>query len=448
MIRAVPIALLLALLSTPVDAADLASLRAAAAAYPQDYGAQQTLARAAEEAGERDLALIAWQAAFDASHGNLESSLGRALALLNLGRIPEGRAAARAAARAFPESAAAQKTLAGAHRHAATNLPGSWGLVAADRAYVRAFSLSPDDDTRCGRAWNRLALDAPLVARQDFAALLLKNPGDACAVDGTAATRPMFRFGGGFSLNGSLYQDHPSNLGGFNALIFGRISFADLVFAEVAGRFLGIAQSTDTGTQDYRQDEIWGRVGVAHGGFGAQVLAGALGATTSTSTIPAVGGQAWASFGATLRLEGTWAQYDDGEALRAGLGLRVPVLSMLSLDGGVDLSGLIDDSGDPTPQVSAHLSAILRLGPMTLQPGFRAGNEIRPLRIDEPSLWNTTSTLEASAFLKGSAALNPNLDLSFGYEVLRFQPADGSDVRHTHVLSIGIAGHGSGGLRK
>ena len=434
--------------ATPLHAADLDALRAAALAYPQDYATQIALARAADAAGEVDTALLAWDAAFAVSGGNLESSLGRALALLAAGRIPQARAAARAATVVFPKSPEALRTYGWTLGQVGEWMPGTYGLVAAERAYARALSLMPQDDSRCGLAWTRYALGAPLLAREDFVALLGSGSGNPCAVEGTTATRPMIRFGGGFTLTGSLYQDHDTNLGGFNALIVGHVSFADLVFGALYGRFLGIAYDSGSGTQDYTQQEIWGRVGVSHLGFGAQVLGGAVGTSSSGGTIPVLAWQGWATFGPTLRLEGSWSSHDDGEALKVGAGLRVPIASFLALDGGIDLTGMASDTGQTAPYVSGTLSASLRIGRLRLQPGFRAGEELRPVRMDEPSIWNTTDLIEASAFLKGSVNMNPHLDLTFGYEVLRLQPSDGSDVRHTHLLSIGLSAGGSGGLRK
>ncbi len=442
-------AALVLLCAAPAAAQDLEGLRAAAEAWPQDYATQLALARAADAAEDTDLALQAWQAAFTVSGGNLDSSLGLSMALLADGQVPQARAAAKAAVAAFPESTLALRTHAWTLRHAAPNMPGTYGFVAAERAYVAAYDLEPtEDDTLCGAAWTRFSLGAPVLAREDFVTLLLKDSGDPCAVAGTAATRPMIRAGGGFNLTGTLYQDHDTNLGGFNALIFGNVTFADLVYASIYGRFMGIAYDSGSGTQDYRQDEIWGRVGISHLGFGGQLLAGAVGTTSSTSAIPVFAWQGWATFGPTLRAEGTWASYDDGNAMRGGLGLRVPVTSFLDLDGGVDISGLITTTGQTGPYVSAHLSALVRVGPLTIQPGFRAGNELRPVRIDEPSVWNTTDLIQASAFLDGTVNINPNLDLTFGYEVLRLKPTDGSDVRHTHVISLGLAASGTGGLRK
>ena len=427
---------------------ELLALQAAARAYPQDYVTQVALARAADASAWTELAVGAWDAAFTVSGGNLESSLGRALALLADGRIADARAAAAAATLAFPQSTEALGTWAWTLRQQAALLPGTYGLVAAERAYVRALRLRPQAETRCGLAWTRTALGAPVLAREDFVALLGEDSGAPCAVEGTAATKPMIRFGGGFNLTGSFYQDHDTNLGGFNALLSGNISLFDLAFASIHGRLLGIAYDAGSGTQDYEQQELWGRVGVSHGGHGGQVLVGAVDTSSSSTTVPVVAAQGWTTFGPTLRLEGAWSGYDDGDALKAGAALRVPITSFLSLDGGGDLTGLVTDTGSSDPSLSGHLSAIVRAGPLTLQPGFRAGQEQRPVRMDEPSIWNTTDQLEASAFLRGAVALNPHLDLSFGYEVLRLQPDDGSDVRHTHLLSLGLSASGSGGLRK
>lgn len=437
--------LLLGLFGT-AQAADLSALRAAAEQFPQDYATQVALARAADALDQPELALQAWDAAFGVSGGNHESSLGRTMALLRAGEVEAARAQARATLQRFPESAAAWKVHAWSQRQFAPWMPRTYGLLTARSAYARAWSLAPEADTRCGFAYTRLSLGAPVAARQDFAAMLLADPGDPCAVDGAGSTRPRIGFGGGFVLSGSIYQQHATNLGGFNAQIFGDVTFSDLVFVEIAARFAGVAYDSGAGTADYRQDEIWGRVGVSHEGFGGQLVAAAVGSSSAVNPIPVLAGQGWATFGPTVRLEGSWARYADGDVGKVGFGLRVPVTSFLSLDGGLDVSG--SSTAAAGPHFSGFGSALLDFGPVGLELGFRAGTEVRPVRLDELSVWNLADPLAASAFVDAGVTLNPNLDLFFGYEILRLRPLDGSDASHTHVLSVGLRGHGSGGLPK
>ena len=244
--------------------------------------------------------------------------------------------------------------------------------------------------------------------------------------------------GGSAAGSATLYQDHPSNVAGGAVELGGWVDIAELAFFGVSGRYLGIGYE-DTSIQPYEQGELWLRAGLRHRGFGGQLLVGVIDRSTADTPAPVIAGQVWATFGPTVRLEGSWSEWTDGEASMFGAGIRVPVLSFLSFDAALNLSSF-SDSDDVHPSGSG--AVIFDWDPVRLKLGARGGTEVRPVRFDEASVWNTTEYLGASAFLDGTIHLNDNFGLTFGYEVARLEPTDGSDARHTHVLTFGVTAEG------
>ena len=414
------------LLPSLAQADPLDSLQRAFETYPDDYATAMSLAQAAYTEGDFALALTAWDAAKSTSNGNLESRLGRVMTLLALGRVAEARQeSAAATASGHPD---AWLTHAWALRQPNGFEAPVYPLLSAEAAYSRALDAP---NAACGRAFTRVELGDTLGTRRTFARLLEDNPSDPCAL---ASSAPSVRFGGGLTGSATLYQDHPTNVAGGAVEGNSWVDVADLLFVGVSGRFLGIGYE-DTTIEPYEQGEFWLRLGARHRGVGGQLLVAAVGRSTADTAAPVVAGQVWATFGPTVRLEGSWSEWTDFEAAMFGLGVRVPVLSFLSFDAALNLSSR-STSDDVHPSGSG--SVIFDWDPIRLQIGARGGTEVRPVRFDEASVWNTTENLAASAFLDGTVQLNPHLGLTFGYEVARLEPTDGSDARHTHVLTFGV----------
>ena len=444
---------------------ELATAAAESDTFVQDYAAAVRYAQAAVAAERPELALLAWDRAMELSGGNLEVFLGRSLTLLDLGRIQPARLDAAAATEVAPDQGIAWTRRAWAQRHTPKFASGAWGNLGAESSYRRALVLDPSDTTAgCGLAWTRLALGDRLGAERAFRIRFEQDPSDGCAADGAMASAPRIAGGGSVVLAGMVRDGHPLYAGGLSLLVQGGLEVADLAFFQVTGRFLWLFPNEGVsvgppgappgspgtgGTTPYDQQELWLRAGAHHRGAGGQVLVGVLDASSTDDSFATVGGQGWVTFGATLRGEGAWAGYSDGETAMGGVGLRVPVTSFLALDGGFRLSSwLPTDAEAEDPYAAGSLAAILDIDRLHLEAGGRFGTEIRPLRFDEPTLWNTTERYGGGAFVDGSIELHDNLGLSFGYELLRMQPTDGSDDRHTHVFSLGIHGQGIGGLRR
>ena len=446
----------------------LATAAAESDTYPQDYAAAVRYAQAAVTAERPELALIAWDRAMALSGGNLEVLLGRSLTLLDLGRIADARRDARSATDQAPDQPIVWTRRAWAQRNTPKLASGAWGQLGAESSYRRALALDSENAAaHCGLAWSLLALGDRLGAERAFRLRFEQDPADDCAIDGAVASAPRIAGGGGVVLAGIVRDGHPLYVGGLSLLVQGGVEVADLAFFQVTGRFLWLFSEEESGsdraagrggptvgpasgqTATYDQQELWLRAGAHHRGAGGQVLVGVLDASTSDESFATVGGQGWVSFGATLRGEGAWAGYGDGETAMGGLGLRVPVTSFLSLDGGLRLSSWMPtDSESEGPYAAGSLAALLDVGRLHLEAGGRFGTEIRPLRFDEPILWNTTERYVGGAFVDGTVELHDKFGLSFGYELLRMQPVDGSDDRHTHVFSLGVYGQGVGGLRR
>ena len=442
----------------------LATAAAESDTWPEDYAAAVRYAQAAVAAERPELALFAWDRAMQLSGGNLEVLLGRSLTLLDLGQIQLARLDAAAATDVAPDQAIAWTRRAWAQRHTPKLASGAWGNLGAEVSYRRALALDPEDEVaRCGLAWSRLALGDRLGSERAFRLRFEQDPSDECAAQGALASAPRIEGGGSVVLAGLVRDGHPLYAGGLSLLVQGGIQVADLAFFQVTGRFLwlfpeagaSVGPPTQPGappsnqTAPYDQQELWLRGGLNHRGAGGQVLVGVLDASSTDDSFATVGGQGWVSFGATLLGEGAWAGYTDGETAMGGLGLRVPATTFLSLNAGFRLSSwLPTDSEAEGPYAAGSLAAVLDIDRLHLEAGGRFGTEVRPLRFDEPTLWNTTERYGGGAFVDGSIELHDNFGLSFGYELLRMQPVDGSDDRHTHVFSLGVYGQGIGGLRR
>lgn len=447
---------------------ELATAAAESDTFPQDYAAAVRYAQAAMTAERPELALYAWDRAMALSGGNLEVLLGRSLTLLDLGRVVEARLDARSATDKAPDQPVAWNRRAWALRHAPKLASGAWGDLGAEASYRQALALDPDDPTAaCGMAWSRLTLGDRLGAERAFRLRFEQDPADDCAAQGAAASGPRIAGGGAVVVAGIVRDGHPLYAGGLSLLVQGGLEIADLAFVGVTGRFLWLFPTPGSGAQTgavgppggpgtglnattpYDQQEIWVRAGAHHRGSGGQVLVGVFNASTADDTFATLGGQGWVSFGATLRGEGAWAGYADGETAMGGAGLRVPVTSFLALDGGFRLSSWMPtDSDSEGPYAAGQVSALLDIDRLDLQIGGRFGTEVRPLRFGQPTLWNTTERYGGGLFIDGSIELHDNIGLTVGYELLRMQPVDGSDDRHTHVFSLGVYGQGIGGLRR
>ena len=221
------------------------------------------------------------------------------------------------------------------------------------------------------------------------------------------------------------------------------MTFADFISLEVTGRLLAIQSDNGTTKVTGTQGEVWARLGVNHAGHGGEVLVGFLDRSSRAVTETVIGGRAWATVGATIRAEGAISTFDTGIAALVGVGFRVPVFSLLSLDAGVQFTRWFP-SDDAATDVGAMLQGSVLIDPLdrlSIELTGRGGVGWSSIRFDQPAIWNLEERQLGSASLKVSGRLNPWLTLQGGYEAVALgaKTTDSSvETSWTHVFTIGV----------
>ena len=86
-----------------------------------------------------------------------------------------------------------------------------------------------------------------------------------------------------------------------------------------------------------------------------------------------------------------------------------------------------------------HWPMNARLIPWTLSAGLRLGEEIRPVRLSQPTLWNLSDRLLGSGFLRGTLAATDWLDLYGGYELMTLEDPFDRSTSQAHAFTGGLA---------
>lgn len=422
-------------------------------AWPEDFGAARQLGEVAASWGIWDLALKGWERAEQLGGPSHDVALGKVVPLLELGRTADARRAAKEATVLTPESGAAWRLLAWSRRQTNRWQAGTYARLGAASAYRTALRVDPEDrSAACGIAWTALERGDRLGATRGFQALLAHQAEDACALSGMDAAAPRWRVGGGFWLSGYAYSNSTSTAG-VSGLLAGWIGFADLVTLELTGRLLAIESQVDTAKIVGTQGEFWARLGVSHSGHGGELLVGLLDRSSRSVTETVVGGRAWATFGATARIEGAVSTFEDGTAALIGAGLRVPVFSLLGVDAAVQFTRWMPTSDTSTP-VGALVSGSVILDPfdaLSIELTGRGGVGWAPIRFDQPAIWNTAERQLGGAAVTVTGRLTPFLSLRGGYEAVALGAAANTTTASTswtHVFSLGVTVEHSGGLKK
>ena len=462
----------LALVSTPALAgrglswtakgeppAEVKALLAEVSAFPQDYGAHARLAAAATDAGDPALALAAWQVAEALSDGNIESTAAQVPLWLQLGEGPRARSSARDAIAADPSSAIGPLWLAVAWNTDAGPWAPAVGFGKAKTAATHAVSLDPaSSSARCALAYARWGLGDERGARRAFADAYANDDRSptSCRAEVPDATAPLIAStyvsgvahkqyrpgatmgpGPGPTLDwrggGVLIADVE---GGYNE---------DLSFGATAKLAWVAPRIPDANGKLMQQDELWGRVIATSGGTGALGTAALIYGGNQTSPGLVAGARGWATKIATLRADVALSRMSDANTTQAGLGLRLPALPWLDLDGGVAWSSqtVSTASAGATPQMqvgttTGHGSTgevRFHQGTTSLSVGGTLGTQLRPIHLDSSTFWNLEEPVIGSGHVQLS--LQPkgwDTSLFAGYEVLHLE----SDVAWTHALTIGV----------
>lgn len=418
--------------------------RAEAEAYPEDAAAQVAWAEAAARARANEEALTAWRTVASLAGDDPTNRRARLDLLLRLDRPAQAVALAQAWRREAPDDPEPLRWAALAARSRG-DLPALRATLARAR-YRRAARLDPDDPiARCGLGWTRAALGDRLGARRAFAAAAER--GDAvCATAGRAATAPALRSWGRLRAVAHGWQGHPERRLGGSGVMGAGLGWGDLVAFEATGRL--IRQPTRfEGVEDplpFDQREVWLRGVVGHAGHGVELLTGLLGLEGPVSGRGTfVSGRAWTTAWITLTADGGWARHADGWGWHLGGDLAVPLGAGLSLSAGVGTTALTPDEGATLsetgrPLVAGRAVATWRHARLTAWGGGRVGPEIRPLRLDEPSVYNLDDRLIASGLAGVRVRIDDLWQVEAGYDVSRVRPADGSPDRHLHLGHLGL----------
>jgi hypothetical protein len=429
---------------TPADP-ELLRLQAQLSQFPEDYATATALARRATTLGDLQTALTAWRAAEQISGGTLELYLARALLHLDLHQPSDALQDAHRAVTLAPDAPAAWTTLAWVRRHRL--VPYGLGPTTAADAYRHALRLDPaHPDATCGLGWVRAGRDDRLGA--------LRSLRQATQLGALGCASPLldrldplpWRVWSGLYLTGSFFQNDARLRQGVLGLAQVGARFADLVHLELTGRVGWIGVEPDVlGATPSQQQEVWTRVGLAHAGHGAELLVGYVHAGELDAT--AIGGRVWGTWWATLLGGFAWSRHTEARVLQANLDLRLPFTRQLTAQLGVQLTDLrLSNPDRDIEEEGLHPTGSLFLSwtdeRFSLTAGGRAGVETRPVRFDDPSMWNFRPRILGSGLIRGGLRVHQALTLHLGYEALVLNPParpDGTDPAVLdHLLTLGL----------
>ncbi|HMV68818.1 MAG TPA: hypothetical protein PKA64_18340, partial [Myxococcota bacterium] len=189
------------------------------------------------------------------------------------------------------------------------------------------------------------------------------------------------------------------------------------------------------------QGEGWGRVTVHHDGLGASAVVGGL-ALTGERRATTVGGTLWGTWGVTLAGSGAWTRYDDGAAWQAGGTLTVPVQPWLRVGGGAGATGFTADADatsteDGGPHLSGHAFASLTRGPVSVGLSGTFGQEVRPIRLSDPTIYNLGYVVSGTGSLDLGVRVAGPVSVVGGYDLLHLV-STGTDPMFVHYVTLGV----------
>jgi hypothetical protein len=432
------------------------------AAAPLDYAGEVARAQAAFASGDAQTAVEAWAAAEALSGGNLDTLLGPVPALVALGRYGEAAQRARAGTDKAPDLSGVWMVRGWATRFRPW-MP-QLGAVAAERSYARAVALAPDRAASwCGLGYTRMQQGDLRGARQALTTAAERGDTTGCADAGLDLLPARLQVDAGVGAGASQWTDHPWRAGGRGAGVWARAASPGSWSVTVTANRLDIgAESTlpDTGGEplpgdeppgdeppgdeppdgggggqppppdshdlpvedaaaaesttadSLTQTELWVAAAGRHRDAQVLLLGGRLWTSGyAEGTTDVLGGRVSAALGLTPWAELAGHRSSDGSTqTQAAAGVRVPVWRGLWIDGGGQWSRVGGELLDETLG-GTGISGQLGLGwarpdgRAWVQAVGRLGDERRPVRLDEPAVWNVDDTLTRS--LRVSAGGEP-----------------------------------------
>lgn len=409
--------------------------------FPQDYGALVRLARAAEAAGEPRLSLAAWEAAEDVSGGNLETAAGQVGAQMAAGHEGRARRAAREAIEMNPEYATAHRQLAWGWYADEGPAPTALRMERAEAALTTAAELDPETpQVWCELGYARLGLGDRPGARLAFS-----RAGDSCRRAGETLAAPGWQASVGLWATGLRYSGDSPFDGGASGAIAAGLSYDQRLTVRVVGRTLGVRGAAAPGLVEpsVSFNEGWAEVGYQGARRGMSAVVGTVGPDTDgAEATRAAALTAWT--GSWIRLSGDVARlsFDDGAAVQGGLGLTVPVTRGLSLAGGARATRFASAEGEVSTSLSPWGEVRYARPGWSAAVGGRGGRELRPVRLDDLTLWDLQDGVGPSGWIQLTAT--PDADgvlkntwFSANYEAYSILSDDtGAAVGHAFTLGM------------
>jgi tetratricopeptide (TPR) repeat protein len=140
---------------------------------------------------------------------------------------------------------------------------------------------------------------------------------------------------------------------------------------------------------------------------------------------------------ADLLASATWSAYDDLGVFQGELGVRLPLLSWLSLYAGGRLQAA---AGAVHPSALGELR--LQSGPWGAALGGGYGDQVRPVDLATDTLYDTSYTLRWRAYARQSLSLGRGIALSLTYEYERYRldsATDDTAEAGCHRLTAGLS---------
>lgn len=411
------------------DADPVTQARAEATAFPEDYGARATLARALCAASEWSACAEAWGEAGRIAGGNVEAGEGRLAALARSGDHQFVRKEARAFLSREPASALAWRLLGNSQAEFGPVAPG-WSLPVAASSWRRAALLDPTDlDAWCRWAGARIDLGDRLGAVR-----LLGDRAVGCDDAVQRGLRVSHRLTAGVSGGVSGTVGARPKAWGPTTSFGGIVELGSLSWVGATARLTRL----DGPYGSWFQGEVWGRLGLGHHGAGGEVVLGWVDPSDQQGAF-VVAGRAWATLGATLSLELATADWAAGRTLQGAVALRVPILRALAVRGGFgftqDLGSTTGSAADAAPMGEADL--FLHLGKVELQAGGSWGEAQNLLSLDDLVAWNTADPVIAAGRARVTVRPVPVVGFVLSYDLLRL--ASRPEVTHLHTVTLGLS---------
>jgi hypothetical protein len=357
-------------------------------------------------------------------------AFARAAAFEQQGNLDEAARVLELVVPLYPQDIALLLQIAWIHRRAGRPLE-------AERFYRAALARSPGAvDARLG-----LSLVLEATARCDEARPILEGlqrelPDLALAEAALArcAPVPSSTITPEVALSGTLFPNHPykSMAGGVAAgLLFAHRSgfFLDGMY-----RYTHFVPATGAMLSPWDQHEGYFSTGysVPLGGIGFHYAAVYDGSGLFGLTHHAGISTRWSPFG-DIEVRGSVSFYPDMLVLRVEPSWRIPIAGGLSIRPG---AGLADAGGAFLPTAMGTLA--LDRSRFSLWAGGKYGDEVRPVYLQVPVVYDITERIPYGAWGGASVNVSDDVRIHVSYAMDRLQQPDGTGS-FSHTLSVGAA---------